>query len=142
MGIEISEVYYSGFWSQGDGACFEGGYSYVKGSVYKVKEHAPLDTELHRIVTALALLQHNNFYKLSATVKHRGYYYHENRTDIDIEGTEKDDTENSLKELLRDFMRWIYSQLEKDYEFQNSDETVDENIIANEYEFTEEGNIA
>src|SRR5512135_2350510 len=26
-------IYYSGFWSQGDGACFEGSYSYKKGAL-------------------------------------------------------------------------------------------------------------
>ena len=49
-------IYYSGFSSQGDGACFEGSYAYAKGSTKKIREHAPQEAELHRIAdTALAL---------------------------------------------------------------------------------------
>lgn len=33
----------------------------------------------------------------------------------------------------------FYSALEKEYEYLNSDESVDENIKANEYTFTESG---
>ena len=31
MGIEIKDIYFSGFSSQGDGACFTGNYAYKKG---------------------------------------------------------------------------------------------------------------
>lgn len=54
MGININNVYYSGFWSQGHGACFEGTYTYKAGSVKALKDYAPLDTELHAIA-AIAL---------------------------------------------------------------------------------------
>ena len=43
---------------------------------------------------------------------------------------------------MRDFAQWIYDSLEKEYEYQMSDEFVTENIEANEYEFDEEGNRA
>ncbi len=46
---------------------------------------------------------------------------------------------DAIDRALRDFADWIYSQLEKEYEYQMSNECVDENIRANEYEFTEEG---
>jgi hypothetical protein len=36
-------------------------------------------------------------------------------------------------------MRWIYRQLEREYDYQNADAQVDENIRANEYEFYEDG---
>jgi hypothetical protein len=39
-------------------------------------------------------------------------------------------------------MRWIYRQLEREYEWLMSDEQVDESIRINEYEFTEEGKLA
>ena len=152
MGIDIDKIYFSGFYSQGDGACFEGSYSYKKGSLKAVKSYAPLDIELHKIAGALAKLQKQHFYRLSASVKHRGHYYHEQCTEIDVlrnceymfstsdsyvRGSDSDGA--ALVILLRDFMQWIYRQLEKEYEYLNSNEVVDENIIANEYEFTEEG---
>lgn len=36
-------------------------------------------------------------------------------------------------------MRWIYRSLEAEYEYRQSDAVVDEDIRANEYEFTEGG---
>ena len=42
-------IYWSGFCSQGDGACFEGSYRYKPGSVKAVTDYAPLDDELQRI---------------------------------------------------------------------------------------------
>jgi hypothetical protein len=50
--------------------------------------------------------------------------------------------EEELTEALRDFNRWIFKSLEKEYEYLMSDEQVDESIKANEYEFTKEGGLA
>ena len=47
-------IWFSGFWSQGDGACFEGRYGYAKDAPRKIRDHAPKDGELHRIADALA----------------------------------------------------------------------------------------
>ncbi|MFA7254446.1 MAG: hypothetical protein WC107_07930 [Patescibacteria group bacterium] len=69
LGIEIDNIYFSGFSSQGDGACFEGKYAYAKGSANGIKGHAPQDEELHRIAKELQILQKKNFYSLSAKVK-------------------------------------------------------------------------
>lgn len=54
----------------------------------------------------------------------------------------RDEATDGIKELLRDYMRWIYKQLEKEHEYQNSNEVVDETITINEYEFDEDGNRA
>ena len=48
-------------------------------------------------------------------------------------------SETDLTEAARDFMRWIYRQLEAAYEWENAVEQVDDSIRANEYEFTEDG---
>lgn len=148
MGWEIDKVYYRGFWSQGDGACFEGTLRYNKGCAKLVAAYAPLDKELHRIAKAWQDLQRQNFYALRATVKHRGHYYHEMCTEFDCEDTrhnygwlQNPEAEDDVEEIARDFMRWIYKRLEAEYEYSVSDEVVAENIIANEYEFTEDGSI-
>lgn len=158
-GFDIDRIYFSGFWSQGDGACFEGAWSAKDVNVAKLKEHAPKDEELHRIVDALAEIarQHQD---ASFNVKHAGHYHHEHCTRFsDVEYGDDDPIETlpyggpeyqervayldgrteELIELARDAMRWIYAQLEAEYEFLNSDEQVDELIRANAYEFTEEG---
>jgi len=139
-------IYYSGFYSQGDGACFEGSYSYAKGSSRAIRDYAPQDTTLHMTADNLRDVQQRNFYRLKANVKHRGHYNHEYCTEIDVFDRENnyrdlnDDDVDTIQESLRDFMRWIYRSLEKEYEYQMSDETVDENIRCNEYEFDENGN--
>ena len=143
IGIEIDNIYFSGFSSQGDGACFEGSYCYAKGSVEAIKQHAPQDTSLHRIARELAEIQRGNFYALTAKVKHVGRYYHEFSTEIEVYDRNGDlvhaDTHDVVVNLLRDYMRWIYRQLEHEYDWQNADEQVDENIRINEYTFTKEG---
>lgn len=152
MGIDIKNIFFRGFSSQGDGACFEGSYKYAKGSVKAVKEYAPTDLELHRIATALALVQKEWRNAVSATVKHSGHYYHERCTDIDVtldysKWTDSEEAtpdltlqaETDITELLRDFMKWIYSQLEKESDFRESDETVDDNIRGNDYTFDVHG---
>ena len=49
------------------------------------------------------------------------------------------DAEDTVTQCLRDFADWIYSQLEKAYDWENSDEQIAETILCNEYEFTEDG---
>ena len=49
------------------------------------------------------------------------------------------DAEDVVIEALRDLARWLYRQLEREYEYLSSDEAVDETIIANGYTFTETG---
>jgi len=145
IGIDIDRIYFSGFYSQGDGACFEGNYGYKKGGAKALKQHAPKDKELANIADGLQELQRKNFYSLSASVRHRGHYHHEMCTEFSIENTRHaygdvdSDTEESLKDLLRDFMRWIYRRLEAEWEYLNSDASVDESIEANEYDFEEDG---
>ena len=152
LGIDIDHrrgsrepaIYFSGFWSQGDGACFEGSYRYAKGATKKIREYAPQDTELHRIADELQDIQRRNFYKLYASIEHRGRYYHSSCTSVSVEHKadpyrDIGDTEDDITQLMRDFADWIYGQLEKEYEDQCSDNVVEESIIANEYEFYGDG---
>lgn len=139
-------IWFSGFCSQGDGACFEGSYSYAKGSAKAIREYAPLDTVLHEIADTLVDVQRRNFYRLTARISHSGRYYHEYSVSIDVENSEgfnvSDDDAETVAETLRDLMRWIYRALELEHDWLLNDETVDENIEANEYEFYEDGNRA
>lgn len=153
LGIDIKDVYFSGFWSQGDGACFEGSYEYQKGSVKAIKAYAPKDKELHRIAVELSKAQKPYFYNISAHIKQYGQYSHEYCTEIKVYGDGDigenyinyfvdANTHDTFSELFRDFMRWIYKRLEEEYDYLNSDEQIDESIRINEYEFLEDGSIA
>lgn len=142
IGIDIRNIYYSGFYSQGDGACFEGSYHYQKGGLKAIKEYAPQDTEVHRIARDLQGIQRRNFYQLVATVKQSGHYYHEFCTDIQVEKeyeAANDEAIDEITELLRDFMRWIYRSLDREYEFQTEKEQVKDTILANDYQFNKDG---
>ena len=138
-------IYFRGFWSQGDGACFEGRYAYARGVPSNIREYAPKDTELHQIADALQAVQRRNFYQLHARVRHRGHYYHEYCMDMSVERespTGQDitaDAENVVAEALRDLARWLYRQLAREYEYLSSDECVDTAITANAYTFTGSG---
>lgn len=142
-------VYWSGFHSQGDGASFVGEYKYKKGAPKAVKEYAPKDEALHRIVNRLLAIQRKHFYKLRAEVKQSGRYSHSHTMSVQLSldstypiNLPRDlwhGTEDAVLKCMRDFADWIYRNLEREYEYQTSDEAVDGSIAANEYEFDEKG---
>lgn len=166
MGIDIScrrgssqaAIWFSGFSSQGDGACFEGQYSYKKGALKALKSEASAgykdqqtgqwvtiesNVELHRICKGLQDAQRGHFYKLEADVKQRGHYNHSGCTSIEVSHAEDlsrdiGDAEDDIAQLLRDFMDWIYARLNAEYDYLTSEEQVKEALV--DVEFDEHGN--
>lgn len=146
-GLKIKSVYWSGFSSQGDGACFVGTWAAseaLKGEEL-MKAHAPNDEELHRIARGFQVIA-EKFPEASFSVKHRGHYSHKYCTefdvsldDTDLREDHREEHEAALVELARDAMDWIYKQLELAWDYENKDETVAENIEGNDYGFTIEG---
>ncbi len=138
-------IYFRGFWSQADGACFEGSLSYARGGARAIRSHAPQDTDLHRIADVLQAAQRKNFYQLTGEIRQRGNYCHEYGMAIAVERDSPtgqamtDGAEDTVIEALRDLARWLYRQLRSEYEHQTSDEAVDEAIAINELTFTAEG---
>lgn len=148
LGIETTakKIYFSGFWNQGDGAMFEGRYSYKPGSVKAIMEYAPQDTELHRIAKTLQEIQRPYFYSLGASIKHSGHYYHSHSNIITVDNcyTYQDvtrQTEDDLSEALRDLMDWLYKTLETEYEYLTSDESIKESAEINEWLFNKSGKL-
>lgn len=148
LGITIDNIYFTGFYSQGDGASFTGDYSYKKGSVKAIKDYAPTDKELHKLAKALADLQKSFFYGLCASIRpnHASRYAHEYSVTVGAYDNRENHSydvdaqaEEELADLLRDFMRWIYRRLRDDFEYHLSDEHVDESCRINEYEFYNDG---
>lgn len=154
-------VYWSGFNSQGDGACFDGAWRADILKPGKVAEEYPNDDELQRI--ACVFERGAEAYPGARfTVVHRRHYYHPGCTSFDFDMNPPEDhddiarsatewaairsrdalTEEELRDAARDLMGWLYKALEEEYNYQNSDEVVAETIIANEYEFTESGRAA
>lgn len=142
-----SIIYWSGFSSQGDGACFEGSYTYAKGCTRKIREYAPQDKRLHDIADTLQDAQKRHFYSLVAGMQHSGHYCHSGRMGVSVEDSRDSwrdigDAEETITQAMRDFADWIYRQLESAYDYNMSDENVDESIRCNQYEFDESGHIA
>ena len=146
-GFTVDKIYFSGFSSQGDGACFEG--SWAAGNtkpVKAMKQHAPKDKALHEIAAAMREVAKANP-SAFMSVKQHGHYCHEHCTSFWIESDDcaielKGDAEGAIIEASKDAMRWIYSQLEKEHDWLNSDEQVDAAICANECEFYKNGKSA
>jgi hypothetical protein len=144
LGITVDKIHFSGFSSQGDGACFEGSYRYRKGAADAIAAYTGGCDTLVNIAAELEAAQAHANNALTATVKHKGRYYHEYCTDIDVERSDESEEIRNEDELeiviaLRRFMRWTYRELEKAYNDYMSNENVDENIRINEYTFTVSG---
>ena len=140
-------VYWRGFSSQGDGASWEGRYSSRTHAPKRIREHAPKDEMLHRIADDLQDLQRHHRWRLVAKVTTSGTYCHSHTMSI-VVWSEDDDggscvtgTEEALRDLLRGLADWLYRQLESAYEYEMSDEHINEAMKANEYTFTAEGRL-
>ena len=136
-------IWFSGFSSQGDGACFEATVGHAKGARREIRAYAPKDQALHSIADRLQAVQRRNFYQLSADVTHRGRYYHEYCMTIDVSRDSPSGqpptqgSDETVMEALRDLARWLYRQREAEYDYLTSDEAVEEGIVINEYTFTD-----
>lgn len=145
FGLDIDKIYFSGFWSQGNGACFKGDYAYKKGGLKAVKEYAPNDKDLHEIVQNLQDIQRPYFYQLEARTRQQGHYSHSGCMSVDVYHNEDfgeldySEFEDDITDQLRYFADWIYSRLEDEYEYLTSDEQIKEVILSDEYLFTENG---
>lgn len=160
-------IFFSGFCSQGDGACFSGRWSPADKPIAilnAVIAHAPQDDRLHEIAFAFAELSERHGPEgeengsVSVVIEHRGRYCHEHSVEISVEffepggfnefqmltwealrrGRGMDTFEDDVAEALRGFMRWIYRQLEAEHEYLTSDEAIDE-VLA-DMTFDEDGN--
>lgn len=149
LGFYNVDIYWSGFCSQGDGACFTGHWQdkYVEYDKLvelvgeeKAKEYGEFFHQMKALCDLNAIEPH--YVRLA----HRGHYYHECSITYEIDTPEDaedsvPDFEENFKEACQYLMRKIYRQLEDEYEYQMSDEAVAEAIEFNEYDFNEEGEV-
>lgn len=137
-------IYFSGFNSQGDGACFEGSYVHLSGAPEKLRAEYPTEETLHKIADELQAVQARHGYQLSATSQHLGRHCHEHSVLISVfaDGDyAEEDVAEEVRKCMRDLMRWIYDKLEQEQDYLLSDEYVDESIRANEHEFEADGSL-
>ena len=147
IGINVDNIYYSGFSSQGDGACFVGSYKFKPDWKSSLENFCPGYTQLISLGERLQAAN-EQYGKLYATVYKTSYRYdHENTVTVDVQ-SDSDiedfpflvlDAQDTIEEILKDFMHEIYRRLEEEYTWTNSLEFFQEMAEANEFYFTEEG---
>lgn len=139
LGFEMKDIFFRGFYSQGDGACFTGKFSYSKGFLHKIKKDYSFEPELINIASDLHELYRKSFYTVNGNITHRGHYSHERSMSLDFD-TYYTDTKGLVDEdewldIIADFACLIYKRLESEYDYLTSDEQIMESLIANEVEF-------
>ena len=144
-GFEVGDIFFSGFYSQGDGAMFE--YSMFNDSMLK------------NFVAQLTISEEDKVIILSQGVvngkgKHSGHYYHEKCCDhylylksnnpdweyaTDLISQHEYAFEKYVIKTYEDLCKELYRDLKNYYEELTSDEAVQETIEDNEWEFLESG---
>lgn len=150
LGFEDSKVHYTGFSSQGDGACFE--CRNVDIITWLEKSGKEKDFPL----TYSELKFGDNDLEIYGNFYHSGHYYHQNCMYLNLDFNCYYDEEsllykhleeefNKLESVLLNFARDkaqdIYSSLEKEFDYLTSREQIIETIEANDYLFDEDGRI-
>jgi hypothetical protein len=154
-GFDVTKIYYSGFYSQGDGAMFE--YDGIKDDLL----HKFLDTMLIGIEPLSPMRKQWILNNVSVSAKgiHRGHYNHEKCCGHSIyweidngdlhwdtnfyKWLESfgDDFEAFIVEEYEYICSELYRTLEREYDYFTEDEQIAETLRINDYDFTEEGDI-
>ena len=145
FGLEIDDIFFSGFWSQGDGAYYTGRLRFKPCVVAELPEEVrDIYRTLHGVDSLLKLIEARYWLPI-IEISHMGHYSHEQSMQIDIPDYGSDvvnsiiaSKEDDICEALRDYARWIYRTLEKEYEFLTSDECIDDLLHGEEYENEQE----
>jgi hypothetical protein len=146
LGFYDVDIQFSGFGRQGDGASFSGRYGFSPDWRGRLADYCPLDPEILAVGESLEALQNHYDGRLTAVVSRdmsrlcvhemtmRASLYDEGG---DAEIREADEAD--FIRLARRLATWIYNQLERAWDCMDSDESVAEAIVANEYEFYADG---
>ena len=125
---------------RGENASFDGSWSASRVDLQACKviaENRPLDTETLRILSAFQALA-VRFPDATGTASSEGRSRYQS-ADFDTNSDEVNDAECDFSELVKALAEQLQRALSAEYEYQNSDEYVDDCIRANEYEFTADG---
>lgn len=147
---QTTDIAFSGFCSQGDGACFKGNYRIAPEASALIRQETN-DEVLHALADRLSLMQLTR--KLqgltpsTANISTSGRYSHSGAMDVTVSYDEDEDGETSyddaldkgVTQVMRDFADWIYAQLETGYDWLHSNECVDEAL--GEEKFDESGDV-
>ena len=149
-GMDINEdnISWSGFWCQGDGASFTCEDIDIRTVCEKLGitfKHGLNELFFDTTSASINRISHHYSHKYTVEVNvtaaewvHWGEYKHITAY-LEKKGEE---LEKKLTELKNRLCDKLYKDLEEEYEFQTSDAEVNEALIANGYEFYEDGKVA
>ncbi len=149
LGIKISDMWFSGFYSQGDGACFEGSYEYSPTGLNASKENEVSNIINNGVIERLYTLQskYDNRVCCPISVLSSNYYHSKTMTLGDIEGVshladlEYITLEKELLLIFQDMADCLHNRLESEHEYLTSDAVVSECLINNDIEFLGDGSV-
>lgn len=148
VGFIRADIYFTGFWSQGDGACFDAKIDLdVLSNVMFYKSTSYEEARMWRTIN----LANYHGYLGEVTIYTINHHYsHKNCRRISVENvylrscTVSDEIEKTLmglEDIRYDLCVQIYRSLREDYEYLTSDEAIKDTIEANDYDFTLNGKI-
>lgn len=137
LGYRDIKIFYSGFWSQGDGACYT-----ATVDIYEWLKAHKLSNKYK------ALFNVSKEGGISATISHSSRYYYSTSTSLEESGIweESEKVQSQYYEIEKLILaereqmgNELYRALESAYEEERKDENVINTIEANEYSFLEDG---
>lgn len=146
LGFESPKISYSGFCSQGDGLSFTSdNWQYKKHLLARIGEITQ-DKSILDCAKNLLDLSKKHGYKIQFSVNRASHFYsHENTVQIEnnpySDFSLSDDQDEILTTLKNSLCRAFYRMLEKDYDYQLSDEYIIENLQANDVMFLSSGKV-
>lgn len=139
LGFSIKEVYYSGFYSLGDGMSLEAEYAYVADKSSRlIDAFGKADDVLNSILFDLEALPTE---ARTATATISGSYAEPYLLDF-VCGADDASQARAADTILKCAKRlaeWGYAILEEEYEYQTSEEGLADHFEANEFEFSADG---
>lgn len=128
---------------------FSGMYSYDKGwkqeavrvfgDVFNLDCKDDIACLIHEYATFCNEVQRPNFYGVQARISVSHYGGGRVGVNVDVGGDVSDALQVSVETFIGSFCETALSLLQAEYDYLLSEENVEENIRANEYEFTEDG---
>lgn len=149
-GFEIEDVWFSGFWSQGDGACFVGSIDVLKW----LRATDGEEPDLAKTRSLRYWLKELGSSAAYASITHTGHYYHRHTMYIEVEWNDSRvygqpeppkavkqllDLESAMLEDARDMALKLYEILESTCEGMMQDDYLTDFLEVNGYLFWENG---
>lgn len=135
VGFFNSEIWYTGFHSQGDGLSFDAKIDVLKFAT------TPNEKRVVKLIDA-GLIENPTILKTSFSNR----YSHEKTCFVDYDATDYNNINKALETLCDkieskrlELCKEFYLTLEKDYYYLQSDEVVKETILVNDYDFLKDG---